>query len=261
MTELLSVDVAVARILDQIPPLPAEEIAITNALGRVLAHTIKAEINLPPFANSSMDGYALYAEDLQQASADHPASLRVVMDIPAGSTPSRMVERGEAARIMTGAPLPPGANAIIPVEDTDSEWKAGDEVPLPESVQVFRSIKSGDYVRPEGEDIAVGQTVLEAGTQLRPQDIGMLVALGYASISAIRQPRVAIISTGDELVDAGEPLTPGKIRDVNSHTVAGLVALYGGIPLRLPIARDSLAEVRQVFRDALVQQPDIIISS
>lgn len=261
MTELLNVDVAVGQVLTQIAPLPAEEISITQALGRTLAHTIQSEINLPPFANSSMDGYALRAADLTQASQDHPANLRVVMDIPAGSSPSQTVNPGEAARIMTGAPLPPGADAVVPVEDSDNQWQAGDDVPLPETVRIFRRVKSGDYIRPAGEDIATGQTVLQAGTTLRPQDIGMLVALGYASIPVIRQPRVAIISTGDELVEAGEPLTPGKIRDVNSHTIAGLVTVYGGIPLRLPIARDLLAEVRQVFRDALAQKPDIIISS
>lgn len=261
MADLLSVDDALQRILKLIHPLPAEQVAIRQALGRVLAHDIRAEINLPPFPNSSMDGYAVRAADVASAGADNPAVLKVVMDIPAGKAPTGTVEAGQAARIMTGAPLPPGADAIVPVEQTDSTWTAGGDNTLADEVKIFRAVKSGDYVRPEGEDIQAGQVVLAAHTTLRPQDLGVLVALGHADVPVIRQPRAAIISTGDELVAAGEPLAPGKIRDVNSYTVGGLVATYGGIPLPLPVARDTLDAVRAVFHEALAQQPDIIITS
>ncbi|MAS33313.1 MAG: molybdopterin molybdenumtransferase MoeA [Anaerolineaceae bacterium] len=261
MTDLLSVEIALAHILDAVNPLPREPLSLTEALGRVLAEDIVSDINIPPFANSSMDGYAVRAADLAGATQQAPARLQVVMDIPAGSSPDQTLMPGQAARIMTGAPMPEGADAVIPVEQTDTNWRAGEDIALADHVSIYRSLQSGDYVRPAGEDIHTGQTVLQAGTTLRPQDLGVLAALGQAQITVIRQPRVAIVSTGDELVDVSEPLAPGKIRDTNSHTLAGLIHNIGGIPLRLPIARDTLDAVRGMFRDALDQQPDLIIST
>lgn len=261
MADLLSVDHALEQILQSFQPLAPESVDLTLALGRVLAQDIQSSINLPPFPNSSMDGYAVRAEDTAGASRENPATLHVIIDIPAGKLPDGRIEPQQAARIMTGALLPDGADAIIPVEQTDSQWSAGGSESLPKTVRIFRSVKPGDYVRPVGEDIHSGQIVLRAGTTLRPQDLGVLAALGEATIPVIRQPRVVIISTGDELVDASEPLAPGKIRDVNAHTIAGLVSTYGGIPIRLPIARDTLEEVRALFQQALAAKPDIIISS
>jgi molybdopterin molybdotransferase len=261
MADLLNVEAALAHILQKFTSLPSEQIALTHALGRVLAEDIVSDINLPPFANSSMDGYAVRAEDVSGASSESPVRLRVVMDIPAGSFPTATIGEGQAARIMTGAPLPDGADAVVPVEQTDSNWRAGGDIALAEQVGILQAARPGDSVRPAGEDVHIGQTVLQAGTILRPQDIGILAALGHAQVAVVRQPRVAIVSTGDELVDVDEPLGPGKIRDSNSHTLAGLVASYGGIPLRQPIARDTLEAVRAMFRTALEQQPDLIISS
>lgn len=261
MADLLNVEAALAHILQKFTSLPSEQIALTHALGRVLAEDIVSDINLPPFANSSMDGYAVRAEDVSGASSESPVRLRVVMDIPAGSFPTETIGEGQAARIMTGAPLPDGADAVVPVEQTDSNWRAGGDIALAEQVGILQAARPGDSVRPAGEDVHIGQTVLQAGTILRPQDIGILAALGHAQVAVVRQPRVAIVSTGDELVDVDEPLGPGKIRDSNSHTLAGLVASYGGIPLRQPIARDTLEAVRAMFRTALEQQPDLIISS
>jgi molybdopterin molybdotransferase len=157
--------------------------------------------------------------------------------------------------------MPEGANAVIPVEQTDAEWAGGEDNPLPDHVSILRSVEPGAYVRPAGEDVEAGQLVLGVGTVLRPQDVGILVALGYAQIEVVRQPRVVILSTGDELVGAGEPLAPGKIRDVNSHTISGLVTTYGGIPQRLPTAKDTLDDVRKLFTTAIEQKPDVIISS
>lgn len=261
MADLLNVEAALAHILQKFTSLPSEQIALTHALGRVLAEDIVSDINLPPFANSSMDGYAVRAEDVSGASSESPVRLRVVMDIPAGSFPTETIGEGQAARIMTGAPLPDGADAVVPVEQTDSNWRAGGDIALAEQVGILQAARPGDSVRPAGEDVHIGQTVLQAGTILRPQDIGILAALGHAQVAVVRQPRVAIVSTGDELVDVDEPLGPGKIRDSNSHTLAGLVASYGGIPLRQPIARDTLEAVRAMFRTVLEQQPDLIISS
>ena len=261
MADLFSVEDALNHILSKIHPLPAEAIPLTQGLGRVLADEVVSDINLPPFANSSMDGFAVRAADVQAASDAAPARLRVVMDIPAGAVPQAAIQPGEAARIMTGAPVPAGADAVVPVEDTDSGWQAGTDIALQESVGIRRATQPGANIRPAGEDVAVGQVVLQAGTVLRPQDLGILAALGRAQPDVVQQPRVAIVSTGDELVDVSEPLAPGKIRDVNSHTIAGLVTHYGGIPLRQPTARDTLEAVRAMFRAALDQQPDMIIST
>lgn len=258
---MLLVDEALTRILDRITILPAEDVAIAHALARVLAANVTAHSNIPPFANSSMDGYAVYAADVASAASDSPARLPVSMEIRAGTVAEQPLTPGHAARIMTGAPLPPGANAVVPVEQTDDRWASDGDAPLPETVAVYRRVKPGDYVRPEGEDIHTGQTVLKAGAVLRPQDIGVLVSLGYAHIPVIRQPRVAVLATGDELVDAGEPLGPGKIRNSNSYILAALVTASGGVPLRLPIARDTVDEVRHAFESALALQPDLIVSS
>ena len=261
MTELLNVDEALARILRRIEALPPENVSLSEALDRVLAADIRAAISLPPFANSSMDGYAVRAVDSQDASPEKPVALSVTMDIQAGTIPTGALAEGEAARIMTGAPLPDGADAVIPVEDTDGDWDKQVSAPLLDRVRVFRPVDAGAYVRPVGEDIQAGAKVLDAGTVLRPQELGVLAELGQAVVPVIRRPRVAILSSGDELVRAEDPLTPGKIRDVNSYTLAGLVRTVGGEPLVLPVARDTLEDVRRLFRSALEQQPTMIISS
>lgn len=261
MSSLLSVDEALVRILNEIETLPPETIPLVDALDRVLATDVNAGISLPPFANSSMDGYAVRAADTASAGRANPVALRVVMDIQAGMMPAGTVEAGQAARIMTGAPLPSGADAIVPVEDTDGDWDKAAGAPPPEQVRVFREVAAGAYVRPVGEDIQAGDKVLAAGMVLRPQELGVLAALGQATVSVIQRPRVAILSSGDELVRAEDPLTPGKIRDVNSYTLAGLVQTHGTIPLVLPVARDTADEVRRLFNEALEQQPTMIISS
>ncbi len=257
MTVLLNVDTALERILAQIEQVGAEEVDFSEALGRVLAVDVYANLNLPPFANSSMDGYAVRAADIVST----PVVLTVGMDITAGKVAERGLESGEAARIMTGAPMPEGADAVVPVEDTDGKWDSQGETPASEQVTIQKSVQAGAYVRSIGEDITEGQLILTAGTLLRPQEIGVLVGLGEAKVKVIRRPRVVILSTGDELLGVGEPLVPGKIHDMNSYVLAGLVTEYGGHALRLPIARDTLDEIRTLFKTALMQQPDMIISS
>ncbi len=261
MSDLLNVDVALERVLASIQMLTPETVELPLTLGRVLAEDIVADANIPPFANSSMDGYAVRAVDIAQAERENPAHLAVVMDIPAGALPSQAIGAGEAARIMTGAPLPPGADAVIPVESTDAQWNAADGTPLSPQVKIYRTIKSGDYVRPVGEDIQAGQVLIKSGTVIRAHEIGVLASIGYAQVSVQRRPRVVILSSGDELVDIGEPLAPGKIRDSNSYTLAALVSTYGGIPIRIPPAHDTLDDVRRCFREALDHQPDLILSS
>ncbi|WP_162910012.1 molybdopterin molybdotransferase MoeA [Aggregatilinea lenta] len=261
MPELMSVEEVVQRVLGQIVRLDAENVVAVDALGRVLAEDVVADADIPPFANSSMDGYALRAADTTGASAEHPVRLNVVADIPAGHVSERAIGAGEAARIMTGAPLPPGADAVVQVELTDAEWTRDDTADLAGSVGIVSAADAGDNVRDAGEDLRQGQAVLRAGTVLRPQDLGVLVSLGRTQVSVVRQPRVAIIATGDELVEAGEPLGPGQIRNSNSAVIAGLVSQNGGIPIRLPIAKDNLDAVRERFAEALAAQPDLIVST
>jgi molybdopterin molybdotransferase len=256
----MNVDQAVEQVLQHFVCLPPELVRLPNALNRIVATDITAPSNIPPFANSSMDGFAVRAADTHGAE-DTPIALRVVMDIPAGSTPQSSLNNGEAARIMTGAPMPDGADAVIPVEDTDARWTAGSAATLPATVHIRRSVRPGDYVRPTGEDVKAGARILPAGSMIRPAEIGVLASLGMEYVSVVRRPRVAILSTGNELADLGEALTPGKISDSNSYMLAALVESYGAVPLRLPIARDTLDDVRQRFQEALDCKPDMIISS
>jgi molybdopterin molybdotransferase len=261
MNNLLSVDEALKRLLPDFQRLTSEIVALETAYGRTLADDVIASHDLPPFANSSMDGYAVRAEDVAAASSDTPVRLRVAYDIPAGSVPTQPVQSGEVARIMTGAPLPPGADAVVPVEQTDTPWRAGDDVALAETVAIFKAARAGVNVRLPGEDVRVGERVLLAGTRIRAAEMGVLAGLGMAQVSVVRKPRVTIVSSGDELLEVDEALAPGKIRDMNSYTLAALVSELGGEAIRIPIARDRLDDVRLRFRQALDMQPDIVLSS
>jgi molybdopterin molybdotransferase len=263
LPDLMNVDEALERILSGITPLDNERVPLLDALGRVLAAPLVADISLPPFANSSMDGFAVRASNTKFATKDQPALIRVMMDIPAGSAPEGTIYPGQSARIMTGAPMPDGTDAVIPVEDTNQygEWKPGADAPLPPIVEMYAAVNSGDNVRTVGEDIKAGQTILAAGTRIGAAELGVLAALGQAEVTVKRRPRVAILSGGDELVDVSEPLTPGKIRDVNGYTLYGLISANGGIPIRIPVARDTLEDTKLRFQEALDHKPDLIISS
>lgn len=261
MSDLLNVDVALEQILNKMNRLDSETVPLPEALGRVIAEDVKSPLQLPPFDNSAMDGYAIQYEDSLQANVDNPVTLAVVMDIPAGVAPSRSLSAGQTARIMTGAPIPTGASAIIPVEDTNDNWQKGDSPPLPDSVDILTSAQEGANIRRAGENIDVGATVIHAGATIGPAEIGMLAGVGCTDVRVIRQPKVAILTSGDELVDLGEALTPGKIRDTNSYTLSALIKQAGGIPIRLPIAGDTMESIRQLYQDAINQQPDMMISS
>ncbi len=246
--ELLTVAEALAIVLDSVAPLGSETVALLDALGRVLADPVVAADSLPPFANSSMDGYALRAADLAGAGPDAGVRLRVVADVAAGAPSPVALTPGTAARIMTGAPLPDGADAVVPVEDTDEPWRDRDR-PLPEVVTVWRVVAPGDYVRYPGEDIRAGQTVLEAGHVVRPQEIGVLASLGVERVAVVRRPRVGVLATGDELVEVGAALAPGKIRAL------------GGEAVMLGIAGDTEAAVRERLDAGVAAGVDLLISS
>lgn len=260
MPQLLNVDTALANILGSMTRLGHETVPLVQSLDRIIAEDILSPIHLPPFDNSAMDGYAIHAADSQHASQTNPASLTVVMDIPAGAAPTASLKPRQAARIMTGAPIPAGATAIIPIEDTNDNWQKGD-ASLPPRVDILKPVDEGAHIRRAGENILAGAMVMAAGTLIRPAELGMLAAVGQAEIKVIRKPKALILTTGDELADIHQPLAPGKIRDTNSYTLAGLVRQAGGMPVRLPIASDSLDSIRRLYRTALAQQPDMLISS
>jgi molybdopterin molybdotransferase len=243
--------------------LADEEIETPAALGRILAEDVVATFDVPPFPNSAMDGYAVRAADTTGADQADPVELCVVADVPAGDTREHdliTIEPGSASRIMTGAPLPPGADAVVPVELTDEPWTRGDR-PLPQRIRIFRAAEPQAYVRPAGEDIRRGETVLRRGARLRPQEIGVLAALGRSRVRVVRRPRVALLATGDELVDIDAPLAPGQIHDANSYALAALVTQSGGVALRLGIARDRLDDVRTKLRAAIEQGANLLLSS
>ncbi len=248
---MLSVDEARQRMLDTIPILPAEKREILACTDYVLAEALHAEENIPPFDNSAMDGYAVRAADVKNASEQNPAVLSVVETIAAGYAPTKQVAAGQAARIMTGAMMPHGANAVIMQEVTQQE---GDEV------KIFESIDTAGNVRFTGESVAEGQQVMGKGKHLRPPEVSMLASLNCAAATVHRKPTVAIVSTGDELTPLGEPLEPGKIRDSNRYGLYAQVEEAGGIPIDMGIAPDDEAETERIFRAALAKADALITS-
>ena len=249
---MLSVEEAQKKVLSAFQRLETEPAAILEATGRVLADDIRADVDIPPHANSSMDGYAVQAADTATASQESPASLHIIGDLPAGHVPEQEVEAGTAIRIMTGAPIPPGADAVVKVGDTEMEDGF---------VHIFTPVEPGNYVRPAGEDVRRGALVLRRGTRIRAQEIGMLAALGDTQVPVTRKPRVAILATGDELVPIAESLPPGKIRNTNSYSNAAQVIKHGGEPILLGIAPDTVAELTAKIRAGLKQDVDLFLTS
>lgn len=260
---MLSVDEALDKILAHFTPLLPERIPAGQALGRVLAQDVIAGHDLPPFANSSMDGYAVRAADVAAAGADHPVRLAVVADIPAGRWSETPIGPGQAARIMTGAAMPPGTDAVVPVEQTDDPPGkfSGTSRPAPAEIGIMAAVETGGYVRPAGEDVRAGQTVLRAGRKLRAADLGVLAGLGQPTVEVVRRPVIAILSTGDEVLEIDQPLTPGKIHDANGYTLTALAEGLGAQAVRLGIAPDVLDTVIGHLQRAATLGADLILSS
>jgi len=242
---MLSVEQAQAEILSRVRPLPVERVDILAALGRVLAETVRSTRRIPPWPNSSMDGYAVRAADTRAG-----ASLRVVDRIIAGSLPTRRVGAGEAARIFTGAPMPEGADAVVPQEDVD----ATDGV-----VALRGTVDPGAYVRPAGEDVCEGDLVLDAGRTIGAAEIGILATLGRTQVSVGRRPRVAVLSTGNELADLGTEPTRAQIPNANTYSLIAQITEAGGVPLNLGVAPDRLDAIAEgIARGA---EADVLVSS
>ena len=257
---LLSVDEARERILSHFDPVGTETLSLAECARRVLAADVSAQNNLPSFDNSSMDGFAVIAADLVDAAPASPRTLEVAADIPAGSSPSVTLASGQAARIMTGAPMPAGADAVVPVEETDFDHRTPG-TPAPKKVTIYSSAKAGDFVRLQGTDVQIGQPVLKSGHKLRPQDLGLLAMLGVAEVPVYGKPRVALLSSGDELIPVDAPLRPGKIRDSNTYTLAALIGEAGAEVIRLGIAADRRESVEALLANAATQKVDLILSS
>ena len=247
---LSTVAEAQARILAVVSPLPSEDVGLDAALGRVLAGSVVSARTLPPFDNSGMDGYAVRSLDVAAASGTSPVVLPVEGESRAGEPPHARLRAGSAMRIMTGAPLPDGADAVVRYEDTDSGR---------ETVSIRVAVKSGENLRRAGEDMRPGEDVLSPGRRLRSADLAVCAALGFARVQVRRRPRVAILSTGDELVPVDVTPGPGQIVDSNAAAIAGAVAEAGGEPVRLGIARDTVDDLREKLRAAA--ECDLVVTS
>jgi molybdopterin molybdotransferase len=247
---VISVDEALATVLGAVHPLGVERVALVDSLGRVLAQEVRSPRDIPGFDNSAMDGYAVRAADVSSASEAHPVTLSITETVPAGKMPYREVGPGQAARTMTGAPVARGADAIIPVERTRG---TGDRV------EFLASTEPAAFVRPRGEDIREGEVAMTPGKLLTPADLGMLASLNRAMVGVYRRPRVAIVATGDELVDVDEPPSGAQVVNSSAYALSGAVREAGGEAAILRVARDTPAEVHERLTEAMAF--DVILTT
>ena len=243
MNDLTPLHEAQRIVLDAAQPLGCEKIGLLESLGRILGEDIIAPRANPPWDNSAMDGFAVRWEDIKKEHAiTKPAELTIIEDVPAGKTPTRTVGPGQAIRIMTGAPVPQGADTVVRVEYTE---------PGERTVRIFEPEPRGANIRPMGDDVKQGDCIIARGTQLRPAEIGMLAILGKSFVLVHQRPRVAILSTGDELADLDEQFDDNKIVNSNSYGIAAAVQEAGGIPLLLGIARDEPQSLKDKISQGL----------
>ncbi|MEM7325553.1 MAG: gephyrin-like molybdotransferase Glp [Actinomycetota bacterium] len=248
---MIALEEAKAKVNRDLAVLPPVDLPIADTLGMVLAETVAATEAIPPFANTAMDGFAVRSQDTRGASKDKPVTLAVAATIPAGSVAPRALGAGEAMRIMTGAPVPDGADAIIMVELTR---------PAGFDVKLLAEVPAGNHIRPAGDDIASGTEVLHPGTILGPGHLGVLASVGRETANVYRRPRVGVMSTGDELVEGSAPLRPGQIRDSNRITLLSLARDAGFEPVDLGLIADDEAAIEAALNDG-VNRCDAVITS
>jgi molybdopterin molybdotransferase len=240
--ELLDIEVARQAVLERVSPLPEENVALDDALGRVLAADVVSADAIPPFDNSAMDGYAVRAEDTGGAAPDAPVALRVVDESRAGAPATRTAGPGEAIAISTGAAMPAGCDAIVQLENVEVRDA---------SITVTSPVDSGRDLRHAGDDVVAGDVVLRRGVVLGPSELGVLASVGRAAVPCARRPRVAVLTTGDELVGAGCELGPGKIRDANVHSVPALARSAGADVSAVEHTGDDASETREAIAGIL----------
>jgi len=239
-TSTISLEDARARLASAVRPIDrVERVPLDDAAGRVAAAVVTAPLDVPPFARSAMDGYAVRADDVRSASSERPARLTIASKIFTGEMPSAPLGAGECAEIATGAPLPPGADAVVMVERSRP---AG-----PDAVDLLAAANAGQHVSPRGSDMKTGDVVVAANDFLNPARVGALAAIGCRHVAVYAKPRVAILSTGNEVVEPGQPLAPGHIYDVNRFTLAAVVAAHGGTPDARPAVPDDLDSLRSAL--------------
>ena len=246
----IKVDEARKIILEKIKVQGTEKVSISEALGRILSEDIIARRNNPPMDNSAMDGYALKAKDIELATSENPIKLEIIEDLAAGYSPKMTIQSGQAVRIMTGAPIPEGADAVIMQEDTE---RNGNRVQVKDKAEIRENIRDA------GEDVREGETVIKKGAKLLPAHIGMMAVVGRSSVLVGRRPSVAILSTGDEIKDLDDSLSGPCIYNSNGYMLAAQVKSAGGIPSYLGIARDNEEDLMEKFNWAL--QCDMVVSS
>jgi len=253
--EMLSVEEALERILSYFNVLDTETKPLLDAQDQVLAEDLIASFDIPSLANSAMDGFAVRADDVSGASLDSPIELSVIGKVAAGELPDRSVETGTAIRIMTGAPLPGGADAVVPFEDTD-ELERSDRSAI--SIRLDAGV--AENVRPPGEDVRFGEVVLAKGSTLGPSEIGVASSLGLGEVTVIRRPLVSIVATGDELLEPGQQHRPGFVYNSNTFSIAASVKKYGGTPRIVGTARDTIESLNTALNEALAGA-DMVITS
>jgi len=258
---MISVEEALERILAHVRVMDVEEKPILDALYQVAAEDIASGMDIPALDNTAMDGYAVRAADTAGASETTPVGLRVIGELAAGYVFDGEVRAGEAVRIMTGAPMPRGSDAVVPFEETDepSGRGFGSFAKSRDTVGVLKAANAGANVRYAAEDVRRGQEIIPRGSVLHPARIGVLASLGKATVRVHRRPVVAILSTGDEVVPPGEPLSPGQLYDSNTYSVAAMVRASGGVPRRLGIARDTVEALTAKLREGL--DADMLVTS
>ena len=245
---MISVEEALKKVLSHIKALDAAETPLLQCLGQVLAEDVYAAIDIPPKDNSSMDGYAVKAKDISGANASSPVYLDIIGETRAGGISNLEIKTHKTVRIMTGAPLPKGADTVVPFEDTDETQRT--ERPA-KQIGILKAIEKGKNLRFAGEYVAKGRLTLAKGAVLRPAEIEVLASLGMEKVKVIRRPVVAILSTGDELVDLGKPLPEGRIYCSNSYSIAAQVLRCGGVPRLLGIAKDTTIDLESKIKEAL----------
>jgi molybdopterin molybdotransferase len=258
---MITVDEALERILSFVEVLAPEERPLVEALGQVLAEDITSSFDIPPLDNTAMDGYAVKSADTAGAAPDTPVQLEVIGEVAAGYEFDSEVTSGTAVRIMTGAPVPRGADSIVPFEETDEPFEKAPTGmrSFAASVRVFKEASAGANIRRAGEDVRAGQVLVSRGTVLRPSEIGVIASVGRATATVIRRPVVAVLSTGDELLEPGQPRSGARIYDSNAHSIGALVRRYGGIPRLLGIAKDTVEALTAKIGEGLAA--DLLITS